>query len=207
MTTPKPRRRHKGDKLLHPGADRRDIMVDYALGPFDRLSDEMSRKWGVDRLPELVSPATAQRFGSAMHRLNEAIEKGRPADGGDHKVEPDYVRICAENCMRGLQAMDREAEEAGMPKADPNVWEYELDGMKFGIMADDRAWQSIKKQRPDLILVTMREVAIALKAYKFDGVVEEVKKHFPAATVTNIRPKEKNMDDPIQFGEVQEDLF
>ena len=180
MTSNRPRRQRKGDRLVSPNASAAEVQCDYALAPFDRLSLDMERKWGIERLPELVSPATAQKFGSAMAKLNAALDA----------EDPDEVRVRAEVCIRGLRAMDAEATAAGMPEADPTVWEYDLDGLKIGIMADDKCWQAAKDARPDLLLFSMREVAIALKAHQFDGVVA-VKDKFPGAQIAHIRPKQK----------------
>ena len=178
----RPRRQKKADTLLHGRTSADDVACDYALGPFDRKVRAMDRKWGVDRLPELVSVETAQRFGKAMAYLNDAI----------WDIDPTKAADAAANCIRGLEAMDAEAEVLNSPKADPTVWEYDFEGFKFGIMADDRAWPEIKAHRPDLLLFTMREVALALKSAKFaEGGVMEIKKHFPGAQVTEIKPLPK----------------
>ena len=46
------------------------MMCDYALAPFDRRFREMDKKWGCDKLPELVSAETAAKWGSTMEKLN-----------------------------------------------------------------------------------------------------------------------------------------
>lgn len=197
---PAPKRQRKADKLLHHTMPARDVMVDYALGPFDRAARDMERKWGVERLPELVSVEMAQRFGAAMAHLNAMIDEGDPAKVAD----------AANNCIRGYAAMDAEAEANGAPKANPEVWEYELDGLHFAIMADDCAWPAIKEKRPDLLLFTMREVACALKAYQLlEGGIAVLKEKFPDARVTDIRPHPKSLPkdfyenggDALPFGE------
>jgi hypothetical protein len=38
----------------------------------------MDKKWGVDRLVELVSPDMAERYGAAMAKLNAAIDARDP---------------------------------------------------------------------------------------------------------------------------------
>ena len=69
----KPMRQRKDDRLMHSGATAAEIRCDLATGPFDRLCREMDRKWGQDRLPELVAPETAARWGMALANLNAAI--------------------------------------------------------------------------------------------------------------------------------------
>ena len=60
MTKQPIRRQKKSDRLITPHASKDEIMIDFAIGPFDRLTREMERKWGVDMLPELVSAETAR---------------------------------------------------------------------------------------------------------------------------------------------------
>lgn len=192
MNRQRPRRQRKGDRLVTPDATAAQIRCDYALAPFDRLARDMEHKWGIERLPELVPVEMAERYGSAIAKLNAALDADDPAE----------VAIRAAVCIRGLQAMDAAAEAAEMPKADPTVWEYEYEGIRFGIMADDKSWQAVKAARPELVLFTMREVAIALKAWKFEQVAE-IKKAFPQARIEKITtkapPDYDNGGDPIPF--------
>jgi len=189
----KPKRQKKSDRLLHSEARKEEIMVDYALAPMDRLAVEMDRKWGIDMLPELVSIDTAQKYGSAMAKLNAAIEANDPAE----------TKTRAEVVMRGLQAMDAEATRLGAQPASTDVWETELNGVKYGVMKDGRAWQQIQDQRSDLKLVTLREVAVALEAWSQSvtgGVVEKVKEHFgDGADVVAFRPSGEKLEDDIPF--------
>lgn len=188
----RPRRQRKGDRLLHSGATREQVACDYAIAPFDRCATEMDMMWGIDRLPELVSPETAQRYGIAMADLNAAI----------HANDPPSVLACANNCIKGMAVMDAEARAAGHPPATGDFWEYEIEGFKFAIMADDKEWVTAKARRPDLTMFTMREAAHALKAYAAVVPMGEVKKHFPKANVTKITmppPDYKNGGDDIPF--------
>ncbi len=148
----RPVRQKKSDRLLHGDQEPNTIMSDYALAPLDRLALDMDRKWGIDMLPELVSAETAMKYGSAMSKLNSSIRENDPA----------MVRERAEIAMRGLVAMDQEASALGAQRASTDVWEVDIDGEAYGIMRDGRSWQTVKEQRPDLNLVTLREVAVAL---------------------------------------------
>lgn len=175
----RPKRQKKADRLLHSGQSQNQVMCDFALAPLDRLAIEMDRKWGIDVLPELVSVEMAQKYGSAMAKLNAAIDENDPA----------VVAARAEVCIRGLQAMDKAAEEAGRSRASMEVWEVEVDGVVYGVMEDGRSWQSIKDKRPELKLVTMREVALALEFYGKHALgimTEEVRKHFEKAEIISI---------------------
>ena len=148
----------------------------------DHLAREMDAKWGIERLPELVSVATAQKYGVAMAHLNQCIQDSDPAK----------CAAAAQNCIRGLQAMDAEATAAGKQPASGEFWEYELPGspepFRFAIMRDGAEWQAAKAKRPDLTFFSMREVATALQAKMNSPMIQEVKEHFPGATITRLKP-------------------
>jgi hypothetical protein len=150
----------------------------------DRLALEMDRKWGIDRLPEIVSVETAQKYGKAMAHLNECIRE----------ADPIKCAAAAQNCIRGLNAMDAEATAAGKQPASGEFWEYELPGMggapafRFAIMADKAEWRTAQAERPDLQFYTMREVAIALQLKLNSPMVDALKDAFPGAEVQSVRP-------------------
>lgn len=186
-----PKRQKKADRQTRGMHSKEAIMCDYALGPLDRLAGEMDRKWGVDVLTELVSVDTAMKYGSAVAKLNAAIDEG----------VPEVVAARSEVCQRGLMAMDREAQELGMQPASPDVWEVQADdGEVYAILKDGRSWPTVRERMHDVRLVTGREVALALKFYN-DSVAgkmtDEVKKHFPSAEVVKITGKQ--YDDDIPF--------
>ena len=113
--------------IINPGATREQIMVDMAVVAFDRTALEMDRKWGIDRLVDLVTPDMAIKYGQALARMNEAI-----SDGSD----PTLAQRRANDCVRGMQAMDRVATESGAQRASEAYWEVMVDDIKLGIMAD-----------------------------------------------------------------------
>ncbi len=185
MAPRKPNRRpRKSDRLLCPDATKVEIECDYACAPLDALALDMDRKWGVDRLPELVSVETAQKYGRAMAHLNECIREADPA----------RTAAAAQNCIKGLHALDAEATAAGHQPATGEYWEYELgadegqEPFRFAIIRDQHEWPALKAKRPDLEFYTLREVAIALRANMRGPLLAEVKKHFPAAEVTAVKP-------------------
>jgi hypothetical protein len=195
---PRPRHQKKGDRLLDRAAQQTEVECDKAVAVMDRLAIQMDEKWGVDRLPELVSVETAQRYGSALTKLNAALEGGDPAE----------VAKRAQVCMRGLKVMNDEAEAAGQPQASAAYWEYELDGFKFGILKDDAHWMICRDARPDLRFFTMREIGVALKALRIDNpIFAEVKRHFPQAQIDSIaeRAAPPQLDDPIPFNTEETD--
>jgi len=187
----KPRRQKKSDRILHSGQTQNQIMTDYAVAPFDRKAEEMDEKWGIDRLVELVSAETAAKYGSAMAKFNDAIDAG----------DPSVTAARAQVCIRGMEAMDAEATAAGAERASMDVWEVEVAGELYGVMRDARSWQAIKAQRPEMTLVSLREVALALKYWRgsIAGEFERsVKESFgdgaEVVAITN-----RNLEDEIPF--------
>jgi hypothetical protein len=180
MTQPKrPRRQKKGDRLLSPDAHAQQVACDYAVAPMDRLAIAMDRKWGIDRLPEIVSTATAQRYGVAMAFLNEALK----AD------DPDKTRAASENCVKGLHAMDAEATQLGHQPATGDFWEAEVDGFKFGVLRDPHEWKTAEAARPDLTFYTLREVGLALRALGDMDFNAKAKALFPGSEIQVVRKR------------------
>lgn len=176
-----PYRQKKADRLLTPGADRsaEAVRCDYAVAPVDQRARQMDRKWGVDRLPELVSPVTAQKFGSALARLNAALDA----------ADPDETLARAAVVIRGLDAMDAEAEAAGAPKASAHVIQAEVDGWRFGILTDAAFWPAAQDAHPGLTLFSLREIATILRAAQMHHPMIEEAKKIGGAEIIDIKPR------------------
>ena len=189
----RPQRKKRGDRLLDAGAAREEIVCDFAVAPLDQVARTMDRKWGIDRLPELVSPGTAERYGNAIADLNAALESRDSA----------AVIATAQNCIKGLTVMDAEAEAAGQLRASADYWEYKVDGFAFAVMKDGDHWMACQEARPDLRFFTMREIGVALKALRIDNpIFAEIKKHFPQAQIDSIAKRAnpaKSLDQEIPF--------
>lgn len=184
-------RKRKNDRITAPGSTPDEIKVDFCLGPFDNASRDMDKKWGVDRLPDLVSVETAKIWGTTMANLNAAIQ-AQYENENQEQARADVI-ACVESALKGFAYMDAEAEKSGAKPADKTIMEYELEGTRIGIMQDGAAWQAIKAERPDLVLYTLAEVANALEAYG-GSVINEVKRHFPAAEISSITNKKPPVD-------------
>ena len=187
----RPKREKKADRLLGHQASMQEIQCDYALAPFDRMARAMELKWGIGVLEELVPPEMAMKFGSAMAKLNEAINAG----------DPEMTAARAAVCMRGLEAMDREARGSGAAPASDDVWIVEADGHQFGLMKDARAWQRVQDKHPDIELVSNREMVLALLQYKGSvarEALEIAKQNFKDAEITAIKTKE-DLNDEIPW--------
>lgn len=176
MRNQRPRRERKSDRLISPDARAEEIRCDMAIAPLDRLARTMDERWGIDRLVELVSPETAEKYGSAMAKLNAAIAA----------ADPEECLKRAQVCMRGLSAMNQEAIDTGHQPNAGEWWEYEIDGWKFAIVKDNCEWPLVKKARPDLAVYSMREIGNLLKGVHA-GIISEVKAQFPQAQISEIR--------------------
>ena len=184
----RPTRQKKEDRLTNPGATAAQIRCDVCLGPFDQAVRAADRKWGVDRLPEIVSPESALKWGKAMAGLNDAIQS----------EDPDKVKFWVEVCLRGLTAMDAEAVALGRPVSDPMIWEHEYEGTVYGIIEDGREWPAAYAKRPGIAIHTMREVAVALHAHR-NGLVDAIKLSFPGAEVKAVRRPQADLEDDFDF--------
>lgn len=179
MTAARPKRQRKADPLLNPALTQDEIQCDYAIAPFDRQAREMDRKWGIDRLPELVSVATAEKYGLAVAHLNACIAE----------CDPAKVAAAAQNCIKGMSVMDAEATAVGHQPATGDVWEADVDGYRFGILKDGAEWQAAQERRPSLLLFTMREIGVLLRAAKTDHPLLAEAKKFGGAQITKFTPK------------------
>jgi hypothetical protein len=191
MTT-RPRRKKLDDRLLYAGIPQEEMMCDMALAPFDRAARDMEYKWGVDTLQELVSPETAARYGSALSKLNDAINQSDSA----------LVAARAAVCIRGLAAMDAEATQAGKQPASDDVLICEIDGQQFGILHDNKGWPRAQDKHPGLPILSRREAAIAVRVYRKTALAEmteETKKAFKDASIRTARIHGEDPSDPIPF--------
>lgn len=185
----KPRRQRSADRVLHRDVTAVQIKCDFALAPFDRMANAMDHKWGIDRLVELVPADVAAKYGSAMAKLNQAIDD----------QDPDEVAVRASVCVRGMQAMDQIATQAHGEPPTAQVWVVEADGYSFGLMRDPRAWQRAQEAYPKLELITEREMVLALTMYRRSlakEMIDAAKAAFPGAEVTAVRDKELEDDIP-----------
>jgi hypothetical protein len=182
-----PKYSKKTDRVIHPQASQDDIKCDVAVAGLTRAMEQMDKKWGYGVLVGLTGPETIAKWGKAVAGLYAAED------------EKDAGRVAgwAEVCVRGLALMDAEATEAGHKPADPHIWEYEFEGVTYGIIEDGRQWPAAYRKRKGLVMFNMREVAIALDAHRND-LVRKVKDGFPGAEITAIRqPTNDSLDDDL----------
>ena len=176
--SPRPRRAGKSDRMFYPKTSIDEVRCDMMLAPFDKAHGDMDDKWGIDRLVELVSIETAEKWGAAMAKLNDAIRSCN--------VEETKARVGV--CVRGLAAMDAEATANGHKPKSPEVWEAEFEGRIFSVIKDVCDWR--KAEIPEGRRVySMHEVAVALNALD-RGVFAEIKDAIPEAKLAGLKKAE-----------------
>lgn len=188
LTAPKrPYRKGHGDRLTSPDVSAESVQCDHAVAPFDRMARAMEEAWGIDRLVEMVSPQTAQKYGSALAKLNAAIAAENPED-------------CAARvgvCVRGMQAMDAEARAAGHTPISPTYWQVRHGERTFIIARDINQWPRIQDEMPGVPIYSLHEVAVALA--KHAHVVEIASEDAATAELVRASPSSNSINDPIPF--------
>lgn len=183
----------KFDRLLNPQSSKEEISTQLAIAGFDRWVRYVDQKWGVDRLIQLVDADIAHKYGLALGKLNDALNANDAAQ----------ARHCADDCIRGMMKMDQMADEAGAVGADPTYWEFDVDGVRAAILADEDAWPRVRADRPDLELITLHEVGVFYAHWrktKLGDMTAQAKKAFPNAKVQSVSlPEANELDDPIPF--------
>lgn len=188
--------RQKPDQVLTPDMRRQEARCYGACAPMDALAVEMDRKWGIDRLPELVPPEMAERYFGILADINEAVQ--------DH--DPEKTLELVNRAITGLHVMDATATKAGHVPVDPEIWEHDFDGYTFGIYRDGRDWRAVENARPDLKgrLFSLREIAVALHAMRVDHPILRQAKSISGAQIEAIGKKlpakfKKDGGDEIPF--------
>jgi hypothetical protein len=170
--------------MLHPADTAREAACRMALQPLDRRMIEIERRWGSsERLARLASPETAAKFGSAEHKLQEAIREG----------DPDLVAAKASVLQRGLDALEREAEAAGHSPS-TKVWHVIERDRAYVICLDHMDARAAAQEFPDATCVTAEELIRILYETKEGVFARHTKELFPGAVVARVGSPEISGD-------------
>jgi hypothetical protein len=186
------RGRRRPDKLTAPETytDPISDAIFHSVQTLDRVVVQMDEKWGVDRLPALVSAETASRFGSAKAKLDAALERNDDAE---------VVKRCSV-LARGYAAMDAEAERLGRDPMKPQAWVWrDEDGKPFAFVRESAEAIAYGKANPGVAVFTMGEISrlAAIFQDETDKIGTAVKQTFPGATI--VRIDDKVPDDELPF--------
>ena len=166
--------------------------IHHAIKPVDEIATKMELKWGCDRLPGLVSPATAAKFGSAKAKLDDAI----------YNNDPQAVAKRATVMVNGWKALDKEASNNHKPFK-PRIWHHTTEnGFKFAIAKGNAdAIKTIKTdpRMENVAVYSLDEIGKLLESDKM-AVVDAVKKSFKGSVIESVKQnKNKNLDQEIPF--------
>jgi hypothetical protein len=150
-------------------------------GPLDEVRRQMDRKWGIDRLPQLVAPDLARRFGERVEAYDRAIAQ----------CDLDTALDMAQRLIAAYAHLDAEATAAGHQTATAaGAWPFEVNGDPALICAPENA-DSVAEAFPGVSVFTTDEigrlVAFALK--EMWKPTAAAKAEFPGATVLAMRNK------------------
>lgn len=156
----------------------------------DYLAREMEIKWGVDRLPLLVSDPMRAAFYRQKDLLDEALQSG----------DLTLIDIQVGGMKRAWQALDQEATRSQQPVLSADIWEVRLpvSGRVVAIVKTSAEAHAIA--RPDLETWTITEIAQLIDG--MDESVAKIKQLFPGAEVTAITKKEtpsQQQDKPFDW--------
>ncbi len=149
-----------------------------AIERLDEVAHQMERKWGVGRLPRLVSVDVAERFWSQLRKLNAAITDGSPAD---QEVE-------AGRMVNAWVALDGLAEAAGAEHASAKYLTALMsDGRLLAISGASEGMQDFIKQNQGqgAVVWMMDEIVRVLEGF---DLVNQTKHLFDGARVEAVKP-------------------
>jgi hypothetical protein len=169
--------------------------IHHALLPLDRAASEMELKWGCERLPSLVSPATAALFGSAKAKLDAAIQAN----------DPQEVVRRAEVMIKGWSKMDTEATESGHKALSPDIWSHTTaGGMKVAVARSGaEAGKASKMESFQGVRIYSLDEIGRILDHDSLRLVNAAKNVFPGAKIKKIRKtgsSKTKIDDPGLFG-------
>lgn len=183
-------RRLKGTAVTSEATYRK---IQNYLTEYDRVVSDYERRWGIERLPNLVSPELRDRFWAQMDLLNDAIHRDAPNDVEHH------VAVT----LRAYAALEKEAIAMGGLEIGDDVWMGEAsDGQTVAIVRDVHALGGVKKDMPDALVYSVQEIAtILVKWSEQNKAAEAVRDTFAGAFVSDVKKPSKKelLDDEIPF--------
>lgn len=168
-----------------------------AIEALDEVAGAMERKWGVGRLPRLVSVDLAEKFHRQVEKLNaEIVEE---ATAGFANVEREAARM-----RNAWMALDAAAEAAGADHASAQYMTARMsDGRSLVICSDLEGMGVWLKQNPDSAAAvwTMEEVARVLEGF---DLVNKTKHLFDGAVIEEVRVDPERMKPKVVWSKGDE---
>lgn len=140
----------------------------------DALAVQMEDRWGVGRLPLLVSVDLREKFDRQTRLLNGAVWAA---------CLPD-VELHAARMTTAWAVLDKAATDAGHEPIAPEVWEAVTDdGRVLAICRDDTAAHKVARSGRYVEVWSLAEVGRVLGKHSLTQAVGAIKQEFPGAKV------------------------
>ena len=187
------RRRQRPDKLTNFNDINNEVAeaIFHSVAVVDRVAHRMEEKWGVNRLPKLVSPETAAKFGSAKAKFDKAIDDN----------DADEVSKRAGVMERAWIALDKEAVDRRQRPLEVDAWVWrDDDGQPHAFVKDTAEALKYGKENADVRVYTMAEIARIAAVFndKCKNIGNEIKAVFPGSEITKVKTRGL-ADDEIPF--------
>ena len=168
-------------------------MIYHALERLDAVATSCENRWGSGRLPGLVDPDMAAKFGSAKAKLDACIM--------NDDVEGVIRR--ASVMVRAWQALDKAAAESGAEKVTSKCRIVTAAaGRSYAICKDEATAREVVRSKTagDASVWSLQEVVRVLESDRHN-LVSVTKDIFKDAEVGGIKKKEKKqaLNDEIPF--------
>ena len=188
-------KRIRGIDRLPTREEQNDSRINEAVHMHDRVVSDVEKRWGMDRLQELVSEDTRRKFHLQREKLWNALTKN---DGRDALHQAQVM-------CRAYEVLEREARELGAKELTGDYIEGLMpDGRVLAITVDKFEAGKVARDNRDMVVYSIEEVARILSIKddeakaKINDAVAKVKGIFAGAEVVSVKPLE-DIDDEIPF--------
>jgi hypothetical protein len=141
----------------------------------DRVGKDMDAKWGLGRLPTLVSPDWAQKFASQKRKMHDACWSWNVAETLKH----------GEAMIRAYRKLDELATAAGHRPGPAEQWEFEGPDGLIVLVCDRERMNQVETGGRRCQVWSLDEVAEVIRKHPTITVAKDC---FPGAEVVSIRP-------------------
>jgi len=153
------------------------------IGDVDRIAKMMESRWGVERLPRLVSEFLRMKFEQQRDAFDVAIESG----------DPERIDNIGGGMIRAWQKLDEVARQEGHRSLPDTIWTVKHPG----------TGKTIGIYNGNVSLMELRDVADASfpledLAKFIPNVLVNALEAFPGSEVGDVRDREA-LDDEIPF--------
>jgi hypothetical protein len=154
--------------------DRGYRKIQSALVELDKVAVAAEARWGLDRLPDLVTPELREKFHAQGDKLDAAMMM-QDADAVEHE---------AAVMIRAWNALERAARAAGAREVSGAYWGAKMaDGRLLAVCETIHDARKAAADNPDAVVLAVSEIAALWPHFESRGVIEKAKVAFPGAEV------------------------